>query len=134
VSRLAAVLACASCLAASSVDNTAAARAFVAGLNTPTRAASVRLLARSVRFRTLMNPWVRYAGRARAQFVESGFGTNCALRVARQSASQRVVRLEVEARRDDDHPCAGGRLATRVLFIFGFDDAGRIATLTVRNA
>jgi len=111
----------------------ATARAFVDGLNTPTRAAVVRLIAPSLRFRTFTNPWVRYAGPARKDFVQGAFGTNCALQVVKQAGARHEVQTEVEEHRDASHPCAGGQAGTRAVLVFRFDATGHIATLTIRN-
>src|SRR4051812_6708695 len=98
VVRFCAVVGCACALLvataaaqASREGNPAAARAFIAGLNTPTRDPALRLLAPAVKFRTLTNPWVHYAGSRRRQLVGSVFGRNCALEVVRQTASPREV-------------------------------------------
>jgi uncharacterized membrane protein YcfT len=119
---------------ASREGNPAAARAFIAGLNTPTRIPAFRLLAPAVKFRTLTNPWVRYARSGRRRLIGSVFGRNCALEVVRQTASPREVRTEVQERRDERHRCVGGHLGTRVVFVFRFNDHEQILALTVRNA
>jgi|GEM_PF-6740629 len=118
---------------ASTLGIGARARAFVSGLNSPTRATSVRQLAPSIKARVRTGPWAHYVGRARVQWVEDGFGTNCALTVIRESASPHVVRAEVEELRDENHPCVGGQLGTRVVFVFGFDSSGHVATLSLQN-
>ena len=113
--------------------NTATARAFVAGLNTPTRAVALRLMAPSIRFRLSHEPWVRYVGPARAAFVRNGFGTNCALRILRQTVSHRHVRADIEERQDGGHPCTGGHQGTRVVFEFGFNGKGQVVTLSLHD-
>jgi len=135
-----AIAACACCVLtavgvaqASTLGIGARARTFVSGLNTPTRAISVQQLAPSIKARVRTSPWAHYVGRARAQWVEDAFGTNCALAVIRESASRQVVRAEVEERRDGNHPCVGGQLGTRVVFVFGFDSSGHVTTLSLQN-
>jgi hypothetical protein len=113
------------------------ARAFVAAINAENPSRAVTLVAPTLRFWTASNPSVTYRGRARYDFLASGFGHNCALAVVRGDVLKRSVRtvvLLIEVRADSHHACGHGKRGVRVTFTMAFTQTGKIRSLRIADA
>jgi hypothetical protein len=122
---------------AATVDNESKARAFVVAVGTDNASRAVALVAPTLRFWTDSNPSVTYRGRARYDFLSSGFGDNCVLAVIGRATVKRSIRtvaLLVETRADSDHSCGHSQRGVRVIFTMGFTKTGKIRSLHLADA
>jgi hypothetical protein len=113
------------------------ARALLAAISADNPSRAVALVAPTFRFRIASAPSVTYRGRARYDFLASGFGHNCSLAVIGGGALKRSVRtvsLVVEESADSHHACVGGHRGVRVTFKMTFQQTGKISSLRIANA
>jgi hypothetical protein len=122
---------------AATVDNESRARAFVTAVGADNASRAVALVAPTLRFWTDSNPSVTYRGRARYDFLASGFGDNCVLAVVGRAVVKRSIRtvaLLVETRADSHHGCGDGQRGVRVTFTMAFTKTGKIRSLHLADA
>jgi hypothetical protein len=123
--------------AQAAVGNEVNARAFVVAISADNPARALALVAPTLRFGIASAPWVTYRGRARYDFLASGFGHNCSLATVGGGAlkrSARTVVLLVEERADSDHACIDNHRGVRVTFTMGFTQTGKIWSLRIADA